>query len=59
MAGIPEQRQAQERLWRALTKLDEIDQPGAPLNLDREAIELEVMVAWTEYESSKKQRVSS
>ena len=58
MAGIPEQRQAQERLWRALTKLDAIDQPGAPLNLDRETIELEVMVAWTEYENSHRERVS-
>jgi hypothetical protein len=59
MAGIPEQRQAQERLWRALTKLDAIDQPGSALNLDREAVELEVMVAWSEYESSHKQPVSS
>lgn len=56
---IPEQRQAQERLWRALTKLDAIDQPGAALNLDRAAIEREVSLAWSQYESSQRQRVSS
>ena len=58
MAGIPQQRDAQERLWRALTKLDAIDQPGSEPTPDRDAVELEVMVAWSEYESSQRQRVS-
>jgi hypothetical protein len=58
MPGIPQQRNAQERLWRALTKLDEIDQPGSQSTADRDAVELEVMVAWSEYERSHRQRVS-
>ena len=49
----PSPREAQERLWRALTKLDAIDQPGADPEADRDEVELEVMVAWTEYERSR------
>jgi hypothetical protein len=52
-AGVPEQRQAQERLWRALTRLDAIDQPGAETPVDRDAVELEVMAAWSEYQESR------
>ena len=47
-AAIPEQRQAQERLWRALTRLEYLD------DLDeRSQAELELMVAWTEYETAR------
>lgn len=53
MVAIPEQRQAQERLWRALTKLDEIDQPGANATADRDAVEVELMLAWAEYEGAR------
>ena len=47
---IPEHRRAQERLWRAITLLDAIDQPGAQVDLDRSEAELELVVAWSEYE---------
>jgi hypothetical protein len=50
---VPLQREAQERLWRALTRLDAIDQPGADPDADRDQVELEVMEAWTEYERSR------
>jgi len=50
---LPLQREAQERLWRALTRLDAIDQPGAEPNAERDQVELEVMEAWTEYERSR------
>lgn len=53
MVVLPEARQAQERLWRALTQLDAIDQPGATIDLDREAVETEVMLAWADYELSR------
>jgi hypothetical protein len=55
---VPEQRSAQERLWRALTKLDEIDQPGAEPAEDRGAVELELMNAWADYEASRKQETA-
>ena len=50
MTETPEHRAAQERLWRAITLLDAIDQPGAVVHLDRSEVELELVVAWTEYE---------
>ena len=56
VAISPEQREAQERLWRALTQLDAIDQPGATVDLDREAVETEVMLAWADYELSRSAR---
>lgn len=46
----PDHRAAQERLWRAITLLDAIDQPGAVVELDRSKAELELVVAWSEYE---------
>ena len=49
----PQQREAQERLWRALTRLDAIDQPGAAPVPHRDEIELELMVAWSEYQSTR------
>jgi hypothetical protein len=51
--GIPDQRQAQERLWRALTRLDAIDQPGSDSDEDRDVVELELMAAWSEYEQTR------
>lgn len=50
---IPEQRSAQERLWRAITLLDAIDQPGSDLSIDRGEAELELVMAWSEYETSR------
>ncbi|MCU1600590.1 MAG: hypothetical protein JWO22_1299 [Frankiales bacterium] len=50
---IPEQRSAQERLWRAITLLDAIDQPGSDLPVDRGEAELELVMAWSEYETSR------
>ena len=50
---IPEQRSAQERLWRAITLLDAIDQPDADVTMDRGEAELELVMAWSEYESSR------
>ena len=47
--AIPEQREAQERLWRALTQLEYLDDAT-----DRSQAELELMVAWSEYESSRR-----
>ena len=46
-------RQAQERLWRALTQLDAIDQPGHVIDLDRAAVEAELIQAWQAYELSR------
>lgn len=58
MTVIPEQRQAQERLWRALTRLDAIDQPGADLAVDRGAVEEELFHAWAEYELARSARTA-
>jgi hypothetical protein len=55
---IPEQRQAQERLWRALTKLDAIDQPGADRDVDRGAVEEELFQAWADYELARSLRTA-
>ena len=53
MSVIPEQRNAQERLWRAITLLDAIDQPGSEIDIDRGEAELELVMAWSEYETSR------
>ncbi|MFN2537387.1 MAG: hypothetical protein ABR549_04440 [Mycobacteriales bacterium] len=50
---IPEQRRAQERLWRALTKLDAVDQPGSDAEIDRDGAAVELMLAWAEYEGAR------
>ncbi len=50
MAGVPEQREAQERLWKALTKLEYIEQEPT---VDRADAELELFAAWSEYEQSR------
>ena len=54
--ALPEQRQAQERLWRALTRLDAIDQPGADVVVDRGAVEEELFQAWADYELARVER---
>ena len=53
MEGQHAQRSAQERLWRALTQLDAIDQPGTVIDLDRAAVEHELMLAWAAYEDAR------
>jgi hypothetical protein len=40
-------------LWRAITCLDRIDQPGSELEVDRGAVELELVIAWSEYELAR------
>jgi hypothetical protein len=47
-AAIPEQRNAQERLWKALTALEYLQDDE-----QREQAEIELVMAWTYYEDSR------
>lgn len=47
--AIPEQREAQERLWRALTTLEYLEDAE-----ERSQAELELMVAWSEYDAARR-----
>jgi hypothetical protein len=50
VAEVPEQREAQERLWKALTTLEYLEREPT---VDRADAELELFAAWTDYEQAR------